>query len=470
MKRDTKVMFATMSPWKLFFVVALPGMVSMFTMSVYSTIEGAFIGQKLGQAALAAVNIALPVVMINFALADMVGVGSSAPISIALGQKDDKTANNIFSCAVGLILLISLAMGCLMYFAAEPLVRLMGAEEDVVGTATRYTRTYAVFSPFTTIFFAMDNYLRISGFVKTSMAINVCSNFATIGLLIVFLLVFEMDVAGSALAACISMCLCAIAALLPFVLKKSLLRFVRPRYSAALLKRIFSCGMPTFLNNIAGRITSVLLNVVLVSLGTAALGVGGGTTAVAAYSVLLYAGDLCQPLLYGMNDSLAPALGFNWGAQDYGRVKKIARCNYIGAALVSLCATAVLYFFAPEVVRLFVDAEDAQLRALATHALKLFCMTYLLRWFPMAAQSFLSAIGKPLHATVLSVCVALVFPVALFWALCFLGLDGIWLNLFGTAVLSSVLSLFLLRNIWKKIPGGRRARQTERVQNEKAPS
>ena len=47
MKVDSKVMFATMKPWKLFFVVALPGVVSMFAMSVYSLIEGVFLGQKL---------------------------------------------------------------------------------------------------------------------------------------------------------------------------------------------------------------------------------------------------------------------------------------------------------------------------------------------------------------------------------------------------------------------------------------
>lgn len=189
MKRDTKAMFASMSPWRLFFVTALPGMISMFTMSIYSTVEGVFIGQKLGEAALAAVNIALPVVMINFSLADMIGVGSSAPISIALGRKDEKTANNIFSCAMVLILLAALVMGGLMFFAAEPLVRLMGAEESVVATAAKYTRTYALFSPFTTVFFAMDNYLRISGLVKTSMLINIFSNAATIGLLVLFLLV-----------------------------------------------------------------------------------------------------------------------------------------------------------------------------------------------------------------------------------------------------------------------------------------
>ncbi len=450
MKRDTKTMYATMAPWRLFFVVALPGMISMFTMSIYSIIEGVFIGQKLGEAALAAVNIALPVVMINFALADMVGVGASAPISIALGRKDEKTANMYFSCSVVLILLISLAMGGLMFFAAEPLVRLMGADESVVGTATRYIRTYAVFSPLTAVFFAMDNYLRISGFVKTSMLINVFSNIATIGLLIVFLLVLEMDVVGSALAACIAMCFCSVAALLPFLCRKTLLNFVKPKFSRAMLKRILACGTPTFLNNIAGRVTSVLMNISLMTLGVQTLGEGGGTTAVAVYSVLMYASELCQPLLYGMSDSLAPALGFNWGAGDGKRVRKIARCNYIGACVVSVGATAVLFFGSDTVAALFVDKSDTQLVALASHALKLFCLTYLVRWFPMSVQSFLSAIGKPLHATTLSVCVALVFPALLLGGLWNFGLDGIWLNVPGTAVLSTALGMLLLHNIWKK--------------------
>ncbi len=451
MKRDTKAMYATMSPWRLFFIVALPGMISMFTMSIYNIIEGVFIGQKLGEAALAAVNIALPVVMINFSLADMIGVGSSAIISIALGKKDDAAANNTFSCAMVAILLISLAMGLTMFLAAEPLVRLMGADESIAETAARYTRTYAVFSPFTTLFFAMDNYLRISGFVKTSMVINVASNFGTIGLLILFLLVMEMDVVGSAMAACISMCCCSMAALLPFLRGKTLLRFVRPKFSRALFRKIVACGAPTFFDNIAGRITSVMMNISLMTLGVKAMGEGGGTTAVATYSVLMYASELCQPLLYGMSDSIAPALGYNWGAANYERVRKIARCNYIGGCSVGVCASAILFFFSETVASLFVDAQDVQLVTMASHALKLFCLTYLVRWFPLATQSFFSAIGKPVYATILSVSAALVFPAVLLSGLWKLGLDGIWLNMFGTAVLSAILGIILLRRIWKTV-------------------
>ena len=110
MKRDTEAMYASMSPWRLFWIVALPGMISMFAMSIYNVIEGAFIGQLLGEGAFAAVNIAMPLVMINFSLADLIGVGASVPISIALGKKDHETANNVFSCSVILIFIASAAL------------------------------------------------------------------------------------------------------------------------------------------------------------------------------------------------------------------------------------------------------------------------------------------------------------------------------------------------------------------------
>ena len=348
-------MYSGMNPWKLFFVVALPGMISMFAMSVYSIIEGAFIGHKLGEGAFAAVNIAMPLVMINFSLADLIGVGASVPISIALGKKDGKTANNVFSCSVIMIFFASVVMGSIMFFAAEPLARMMGADDALLESSVKYLRTFALCGPLTTVFFAMDNYLRISGFVKTSMVINVCSNLATVGFLSLFLFVFEMDVVGSALASCISMCLCSVAAITPFLMKKTLLKFVRPSFNRGMFKQIFACGSPVFLSNIAGRVTSILMNISLMTLGAKYLGEGGGTTAVAVYAVLMYSSDLCWPLLYGISDSLAPAVGYNWGAKKYGRVKKIIRCNYIGTAAVGIVSTALMFFFSAPLQAIFIE-------------------------------------------------------------------------------------------------------------------
>ncbi len=451
MKRDTETMYATMIPWKLFFIVALPGMVSMFAMSIYSIIEGAFIGQKLGEGAFAAVNIAMPLVMINFSLADLIGVGASVPISISLGKKDNKTANNIFSCSVVMIFITALIMGTVMFLAAEPLCRMMGADDVLLDASVRYLRTCALCSPLSSIFFAMDNYLRISGYVKTSMVINVCSNLATLGLLTFFLIGLEMDVVGSALATSISMCLCSFVAMVPFLRRKTLLQFQKPKFHFRMFKEIAACGSPVFLNNVSGRITSILMNISLMTLGVQTWGENGGTTAVAVYAVLMYASDFCWPLLYGISDSLSPAIGYNWGAESYDRVKKIVKCGYIGTGIVGLVSTALLFFFPGTVASLFVNGEDAMLLAESTRAIRLFCFAYLFRWFGVTTQGFFSAIEKPALATTMSVCTAFVFPVIILGALWNFGLDGIWVNFVGVNMLTATLGVILLTRVGREI-------------------
>lgn len=440
-----------MSPWKLFFRVALPGMISMLAMSIYSIIEGIFIGQTLGEGAFAALNIAFPLVMINFSLADLIGVGASAPISVALGKNKHDTANNIFTCSIILIFTTSIVMGAVMFFAAEPLSRMMGADDVLLDTSVRYLRTAALCSPLAAIFFAVDNYLRISGFVKTSMVINIICNLLTLGLVTVFLLVCNMDVVGSALATSLSMCACAFAALIPFVMKKALLKFTKPKFSFAILKQIFACGSPVFFSNVAGRITSILMNITLMTLGVQALGDGGGQTAVAVYAVLMYSSDLCWPLLYGISDSLSPAIGYNWGAKHYDRVKRIAKCAYVGTAAIGLISTTFLFLFPDLIASWFVKAEDVKLLEISTHAIRLFCFAYLFRWFGVTTQGFFSAIEKPLQATVMSVATAFVFPTVLLGALWQFGLDGIWFNFVGVNILCAILSVLLLCYLIKEI-------------------
>ena len=451
MKRDTEAMYASMEPWKLFFIVALPGMVSMFAMSVYSIIEGIFIGQRLGEGAFAAVNIAMPLVMINFSLADLIGVGASVPISIALGKKDRETANNVFTCAVIMNFASSLLMGALMFSAAEPLCRMMGADDVLLDTSVRYLRTCALCSPLASIFFAMDNYLRISGYVKTSMVINIGCNLSTLGLLTFFLIGLDMDVVGSALAASLSMSLSAGAAMIPFLRGKTLLRFTKPRFHWSMLRQIAACGSPVFLSNVSGRITSILMNISLMTVGAAVWGSGGGTTAVAVYAVLMYSSDLCWPLLYGISDSLSPAIGYNWGAANRDRVKRIVRCAYIGTAVVGLVSTAVLFFLSDTIALLFSGADEVMLMHESAHAIRLFCFAYLFRWFVVTTQGFLSAIEKPVLAAMMSVSVAFIFPVALLGVLWKWGLDGIWLNFVGVNLFAAIFGVLLLLRVAREV-------------------
>ncbi len=439
--------FAKAKPFRLFLTVALPGLISMLAASIYSIIEGVVIGQILGEAAFAAVNIAMPFVFINFSLADLIGVGSSVPISISLGRKDEKTANNYFTCSVILIFLAGIFMGIILFFASPVLVKLLGAEGELAILAVKYVRVYALLGPITTIVFAMDNYLRISGFVKSSMALNIFMSCLTGTLVFIFLGVAKMDVSGAALATCTSMSLCAIIAMIPFIRGKAVLKFVRPHFNSTMFKRIVSCGTPVFLNNIAGRVAAIVMNVALLRVGGASL----GQTAVAAYAVMMYAGGIIEPMLYGMSDSVNPAIGYNWGAKSLDRVRDITKCSFFACGIVSVIGTAGMFLFPEAICSLFIKAEDTALMEMSVHAMRIFCIAYLFRWVGFAIQGFYSAIEKPLPASVLSVCSAMVLPILFVIVLIPLKLDGLWLNMAATSFVVMIMALIMLRISQKNI-------------------
>lgn len=405
----------------------------MLSSSLYQLIDGILVGQFLGETAFAALNLAMPFVIVNFALADLIGVGSSVPISISLGQKKDAEANNIFSCACLMIILAGILTGGILYAAAPLLMALMGATDEFAAFAVSYLRVYALCSPVTTIVFAMDNYLRICGKIRFSMALNIIMSILSAALEFLFLYVFRWGIWAAALATCSGMCICALLALAPFVLRHTQLRFCRPRFHLETLRQILSCGTPTFLGNIAGRITSILMNVLLVRMG--------GETAVSVYGILMYADGFIQPLLYGTCDSLQPAVSYNWGAGQYSRVRAIERCCFIASALLSLASAAVIFLIPDTIARLFMDTSEAVSLTMAAEALRLFGLAYLTRWFSFAMQSYLLAVGKSGPASLISLSIALLFPAVLMIVLWPLGLTGLWLNLPVASLLSGLLAL-----------------------------
>ena len=433
---DSHRLFSETSPLKLFFLASIPGAISMLASALYQTIDGIFVGQFLGSTAFAAVNLAMPFVIINFSLADLIGVGASVPISINLGRKNEKEAHNIFTCACIMIFLAGILIGALLYAAAPLLIRLMGAEGEFALLAVDYIRVYAICSPLTTIVFAMDNFLRICGFIRGSMFLNIFMSLLSGVLEFLFLGVLGFGVWGAALATCSGMMACALLALTPFIRGKALLRFVRPRFHARMVKQIISCGSPNFVNNIAGRITSINLNAILVRVG--------GELAVSVYGVLMYTEGFIQPLLYGMCDSLQPAVGYNLGAGKFRRVRAIEKCCFSASAVVSLLSVALMFLMPETISLLFMPDADVEALSMTAGALRLFALTYVTRWFSFATQSFMLAIEKPKEASMISVSTALIFPVILIILLWPLGLSGIWLNFAGTSLLAGILAFIIL--------------------------
>ncbi|MFR8003755.1 MAG: MATE family efflux transporter [Hydrogeniiclostridium sp.] len=440
---NSETLFAKTPPLKLFFIASLPGAVGMLASALYQLFDGIFVGQYLGSTPFAALNLAMPFVIINFALADLIGVGSAVPISIALGRKQEQEANNFFTCACIMIVGAGILVGGILFAAAPALIKLMGAEGEFADQAVQYLRVYALSSPVTTIVFATDNFLRISGMIRSSMFLNVLMSALSAVLEFLFLGVFRWGIWAAALATCTGMFVSALLALFPFVTGRAQLRFCRPHFSASMIRQIVACGSPSFLNNIAGRITSIIMNAILVRVG--------GETAISVYGILMYVDSFIQPLLYGMCDSLQPAVGYNWGAGKLSRVRAIEKCCFIASGIVSILSVCVIALFPGEITQLFMADSSSEFVQMSVGALQLFSITYVTRWFSFATQSYMLAIEKPLPASAISLATALVFPVLLILLLWPWGLTGIWLNFAGTSILAAILSGIILLKLRKEL-------------------
>lgn len=436
-----KELFLHTSTRSLFWKMAAPGAVSMLAATMFSMVDGIFIGQILGEVAFAAANLAISFTIVNFALAELIGTGSSVPISIYMGMGEKDKANNYFSCACILIVLTGIIMGAILYFGSEKIMLWMGAGGILAQMAADYLKVYAICSPITTMTFAVDNYLRICGQNKLSMLLNIFNYGMNIALDFVFLVYMKLPLWSAALATCITMMTCTIIGMLPFAFRRLQLTLCSPRFSSDLLKQIVVSGGPSFLNTVAGRITSIAMNISLLHFG--------GASVVAIYGILMYCGDIVYPLLYGICNSLQPAIGYNYGAKRLDRVRELEKYILVTVAGVSAIAVTFLLSVPELFANLFLQQQEVELLGETVVAIRIYALGFVTIWFGFAVQNLYTSLNMPMPAAVLSVCEAFAFPMLLLLLLWGFGVTGIWFNSVLTSFLVAILAGILRWQSWK---------------------
>ena len=436
-------MFEKMQPTKLFIKCAIPATLSMIFSGIYSIADGIFVGRCIGSDALAAVNLVMPLIMISFALAEMIAVGSSVQLAMLLGQKEKELANRTFSVCIKVILGISVIIGLIFFFLSKPILTLMGTEGKALQYGIEYIRVYAVFSPLIIVYFAADNYLRICGKQNYSMALNIVTSVLNIVLDFLLLVVWKQGVWAAAFTSCISMALGSVMALCPFFRNKLELKFVRGWISAKQFVKLVANGSSEFFANIASSIFSFILNIVLLSIG--------GATAVAAMSVVMYVESIASMMISGMSDSMQPAISYCHGAGLKKRVYALEKRVLVSAAVLSLTACLLLRYGGAWVVPFFVKPGETELLTLSIHAMSLYALSYLVNWVDGCLSGYLPALGQAGRSFIVSIMGTLVLPLVGLAVLAPpLGLAGVCLMPLFAGVLSAVLSLVLVLTIKNK--------------------
>ena len=434
--------FVNSSMFKLFFRFSVPNVVSAIFLSSYFIIDGIFVGLYLGSDSLAAMGLVMPFIMMCFALADMIAVGSSVQISIQLGQGKIQRAKMIFSACVLIIFSLSCTIALLAYLSYDFLISLLNTAENIKALSKEYVFVFICFAPIIMLSFAMDNYLRICAKTFYSMCVNIAVTIINISLVYIFIAHLKLGLFSAALATCIGFSIGTFLSFLPFIFSKLSLKFSSLYMSFKLFKNIIYNGSSEFFNTISFAIFISFANTILLKLS--------GVNAVAVFSIILYIDAFISIIIISLCDSMQAAFSYNLGAKNLQRIKSILKTLFSISFFVSLSSFLVIYFFHKNILSLFVQEGEFEIFELANKALILFSFIYLFLWFNISSSSFLTALNKPTSSLAIALMRNCFLPILGLYTLpLFFGLNGVFASLFVSNVLTCLLAIFLLKKSLK---------------------
>ncbi|MFQ7521092.1 MAG: MATE family efflux transporter [Clostridium sp.] len=432
-------LFGVAPPKKLFVKLAVPSLISMLFSSIYMMADGMFVGKIIGSKALAAINLVFPIIMIVFAVGDMIAAGASVKIGIKLGEKKDKDASNIFSVALLLTFIINIIFMILSLFFAKDIIFILIKDKSLASLSYKFAYPFILGLPIIAPFFALDNYLRICGKANMSMWVNIAVSVLNIILDAVLIGYFKLGIEYAAIASALSMAFGAMIFLYPFIMKKVVLRFTKPKINMKEITQILYNGSSDFLGNISGSIISIITNAVLLHYG--------GPVAVAAYSIIMYIDSLLSPLLFGMVGSIEPVISYNYGAKNYERITEFFKITCVVSLAISAVTTIIMFVFPDFLVGLFSSKSDIEIIQMSKIALLLSAPSYLFSWFSMTVGCFLTGFEKATESMIIMLAESVVLPLVLIVILTkLMGVYGIFLIPTIGGIVSTIIGLVL----WKK--------------------
>jgi len=428
---------------KLLWNFSIPAIVGMVVNALYNVIDSIFVGNGVGETALAAVAIVFPIMLILMAFGVLIGIGASSLISIRLGQQRIPEAEKILGNAYMLASILLTGLSLLMLLFLDPLLIRLGAEKEVLPLARDFASIILLGSVFMHIGFGMNTIIRAQGDPKTAMMTMFIAAGINTLLNPLFIFTFKMGISGSAWATVIAQAVSAIWVTLYFTNSKSLLklRITNLYPDRIIIGQIIKNGLSPFLMQFAGSIVVILFNYSLLK--------HGGEIAMASMGIIQRIAMLLLMPLLGISQGLQPIIGFNYGAKKYDRVIQGVKLACWASTFLSILGFFFIQIFDTEIISLF--NQNPELIAMGSSGLKIVLVMLPILGFQLIATQYFQAVGKAKHAIFLSMSrqFILLIPLVLVMPNLF-GLMGIWVATpladLGSALIAGI---FLTRELGK---------------------
>jgi len=416
---------------------AIPTMIGMMVNAIYNVVDRFWIGKMdNGAIAMAGVGLTLPLTTIAFSFMALIGIGSTALISIRLGQKKRDEAELVLGNCASFSFILGTIITILGLLFAEPLLLLFGASDRTLAFGLEYVNVLLAVNTFNTLQFAMSSVMRGVGHPTWAVMTQVIGavanmvldpffifkkgniNFAGMQIYLPFGL--DMGVQGAAAATAIAQLISFGIVLFYYTQGKSPVRLhirnLRPRLHV--LGKIAAIGSSSFALQCAASVVQIIANLQLARLG--------GDLAISAMTLVNSIAMFCIFPLIGINQGIQPIVGYNYGAQNYRRVMETYFFAVFMTSVLTITAAIVLQSYPRQIVSLFND--DPELVSLTSNAMRIVVFALPLMGFQIVSANFFQFIGKSAVSLVMTLLRQIILLIPLYFILPhFWGLQGIWL-------------------------------------------
>lgn len=381
-----------------------PAIVSMSLNMLYNVVDRIYIGQGCGADAIAGLALTFPVMLVVGAVGPLIGVGSSTEISIQLGRKAYHEAERTLGQMVALKLLFGLLAPFVLYFLVlDPAFALMGADK-MTPESVRLGRLYCgLVLPFMLtqhLAFGLSGTIRAEGAPVRSMRCMVIGCVANLVLDPILIFGCHLGVAGAAWATNLAMVLSCLDALSYYFREGPVLRIraCRLRLYADLAPRVLAIGMAPFLMEVSLSCVTFAMNRAFALWSPTPRLV---TSQIAAFSIWLVSGNIFFTPLMGIQQGLAPILGYNWGAKAYDRIRAILRLGFWLTSALCVGISVAQVLLAHPLAWCFARSDPL----LVEHGARAISVGNCCVWIigiNVLATTYFQSIGRPATAIVLS--------------------------------------------------------------------
>ena len=423
--------------------MAVPSVISSLVTVLYNMADTFFVGQTGDPLQVAAVSLTNPIFILMMAFANMFGMGGSAVLSIAMGEKNEKRAKNASSFVTYASLIVGVVFMAVLLVFMNPILGLFGANQETYEFARGYTLHISYGAPFIIWSAAASFLVRAEGASKEAMIGSMIGTVANIVLDPIFISVLGQGTAGAAIATTIGNVL-ASAYYLWYFLKKSRVLSLRWKdftVKDGILTRTCASGLPTAIFSALMSVSTIVLNQLLV---------GYGNAPVAAIGIVFKANMFITFLQMGLANGVQPLLGYNYGAGNMQRFRNVESYTKKCCLIAGAAATVLYFVFREPIIRLFISDEEVV--AYGIQMLIAYMLSGPVIGLLFVNMNCMQSVGHAFPATLLSVLRQGILLIPLLYFLrAFFGLEGVILGQPLTDYIAVLLSVFLWRRIRKNL-------------------